>query len=60
EDHGKEIVEKLFEIIDQLVEQADGFLQAGAIQNAKNWGKLLQLQLQLLSDIPDQIKTKKE
>ncbi|MHA1367673.1 MAG: hypothetical protein ACTSP5_14855 [Candidatus Heimdallarchaeota archaeon] len=51
EDHGKEIVEKLFEIIDQLVEQADGFLQAG---------ELLQLQLQLLSDIPDQIKTKKE
>jgi len=60
EDHGKEIVEKLFEIIDQLVEQADGFLQAGAIQNAKNWGKLLQLQLQLLSDIPDQVKTEKE
>jgi len=58
--HGKEIVEKLFDIIDQLVEQADGFLEAGATQNAKNWSKLLQLQLELLRDIPNQIDTKKE
>jgi len=57
---GKEVVEKIFETIVQLLEQTKGLLDAGAIQNAKNWNKLLQLQLELINDIPNQIELKDE
>lgn len=56
EEKDKEIINKLFEIFDQLYEQTKGFLDAGAVQNARSWVKLLQLQLELMSDIPNQIK----
>ncbi|NHJ47900.1 MAG: hypothetical protein FK733_08940 [Asgard group archaeon] len=57
---GKEVVEKIFGIIDQLLDQAAGFVDVGAVQNAKSWNKLLQLQLELISDIPNQITIKEE
>ncbi|MBN1330772.1 MAG: hypothetical protein JXA54_14970 [Candidatus Heimdallarchaeota archaeon] len=55
EKNGKQIVVKLFEIIEQLLEQAKGFVDVGATQNAKNWNKLIQLQLELINDIPNQL-----
>ena len=57
---GKQIVEKTFEIIDQLLDQAKGFVDVGAVQNAKQWNKLIQLQLELINDIPNQIEIKEE
>lgn len=51
------IIIKLFDIFDQLYQQVDGFIEAGAVQNAKSWTKLLQLQLELMADIPNQIET---
>ncbi|HUU78904.1 MAG TPA: hypothetical protein VMX55_11200 [candidate division Zixibacteria bacterium] len=51
------IIVKLFEIFDQLYLQVEGFIEAGAVQNAKSWTKLLQLQLELMADIPNQIET---
>ncbi len=52
---GGKVVAKIFEIMAQLVDQTNGFIEVGAIQNAKSWNKLLQLQLELISTIPDQI-----
>ncbi|TET30165.1 MAG: hypothetical protein E3J70_05265 [Candidatus Heimdallarchaeota archaeon] len=52
---GDKVIAKIFDIIEQLVDQTDGFIEAGAIQNAKSWNKLLQLQLELIADIPNQI-----
>ena len=57
---GEKVVAKIFDIIEQLVDQTDGFIEAGAIQNAKSWNKLLQLQLELIGDIPNQIDFDKE
>jgi hypothetical protein len=57
---GKEVVEKIFGIIEQLLDQTTGFVDVGAVQNAKAWNKLLQLQLELISDIPNQITIKEE
>ncbi|NHJ03982.1 MAG: hypothetical protein EAX90_04110 [Candidatus Heimdallarchaeota archaeon] len=51
------IIVKLFDIFDQLYLQVEGFIEAGAVQNAKSWTKLLQLQLELMADIPNQIET---
>ena len=52
---GGKVIAKVFDIMNQLVDQTGGFIEAGAIQNAKSWNKLLQLQLELISTIPDQI-----
>ncbi|MHA1630981.1 MAG: hypothetical protein ACTSXO_02690 [Candidatus Heimdallarchaeota archaeon] len=57
---GRQVIEKIFESINQLLKQTKGLLDAGAIQNAKNWNKLLQLQLELINDIPNQITIKEE
>jgi hypothetical protein len=57
---GKQVVEKIFEIIDKLLDQAKGFVDVGAVQNAKQWNKLIQLQLELINDIPNQIEIKEE
>ncbi len=51
---------KIFEIFNQIYEQTEGFVDAGAVQNAKTWAKLLQLQLELMKDIPNQIPSKKD
>ncbi|MBK5114778.1 MAG: hypothetical protein KGD59_02950 [Candidatus Heimdallarchaeota archaeon] len=52
---GDKVIAKIFDIMAQLVDQTNGFIEAGAIQNAKSWNKLLQLQIELFSDIPNQI-----
>ncbi|NHJ33387.1 MAG: hypothetical protein FK732_11040 [Asgard group archaeon] len=57
---GGKVIAKIFDIMAQLVDQTGGFIEAGAIQNAKSWNKLLQLQLELISTIPDQIDFDKE
>ena len=57
---GRQVIEKIFESINQLLKQTKGLLDAGAIQNAKNWNKLLQLQLELINDIPNQITIEEE
>ncbi|NHJ39451.1 MAG: hypothetical protein FK731_05405 [Asgard group archaeon] len=57
---GKQVVEKIFAIIDQLLDQAKGFVDVGAVQNAKQWNKLIQLQLELINDIPNQIEIKEK
>jgi len=53
---GEEIFTKTMDIFEQLLSQAEGFIEAGAVQNAKAWCSLLQLQLELMKDIPSQIK----
>ena len=57
---GKQVVDKIFGIINQLLDQAKGFVDVGAVQNAKQWNKLLQLQLELINDIPNQSEVKEE
>ena len=57
---GGKVLEKFFGILNQLIEQAEGFVKAGAIQNAKSWSKLLQLELELINEIPNQVKVDKE
>lgn len=57
---GGEVVEKIFEIFHQMIDQATGFVEAGAVQNAKSWNKLLQLELELINDIPNQIDIPKD
>ena len=54
------VILKIFEIINQIFEQIEGFVDVGAIQNAKSWAKLLQLQLELMKDIPNQLPSKNE
>jgi hypothetical protein len=56
----KAALPKIMDILAQLVEQAEGFIEAGAIQNAKSWSSLLQLQLELIKDVPNQLKDSKE
>lgn len=53
------LILKIFEIFSQIYEQTEGFMDAGAVQNAKSWAKLLQLQLELMKDIPNQIPNEK-
>ncbi|MHA1213251.1 MAG: hypothetical protein ACTSSH_12430, partial [Candidatus Heimdallarchaeota archaeon] len=60
EKNGEQVIAKIFDIIEQLLEQAEGFVDVGAVQNAKSWNKLIQLQLELINDIPNQIKIKKD
>ncbi len=57
---GEKVVSKIFDIIAQLIDQAEGFVGAGAVQDAKAWNKLLQLILELINDIPNQIEIDKE
>jgi len=57
---GEEVVSKIFDIIDQLAKQAQGFIEAGAVQDARAWNKLLQLLLELIHDIPNQITIKEK
>ena len=54
------VIAKIFDILNQIYEQANGFCDAGAVQNAKSWAKLLQLQLELMKDIPNQIPSENE
>jgi len=60
EKNGEQVIVKIFDIIEQLLEQAEGFVDVGAVQNAKSWNKLIQLELELINDIPNQIKIKKD
>ncbi len=59
-DSSELVIVKIFEIFNQIYEQTEGFVDAGAVQNAKTWAKLLQLQLELMKDIPNQIPSKKD
>ncbi|MEA2071086.1 MAG: hypothetical protein U9O98_07325 [Asgard group archaeon] len=58
EEHGKQIVSEIFDVLDKLVDQADGFIEAGAIQNAKSWSSLLQLELDLIEQIVEKLPSK--
>lgn len=60
EKSSEQVVTKIIDILKQLISQAEGFIDAGAVQNAKAWCGLLQLQLELMNNIPDEIKIEKK
>jgi peroxiredoxin family protein len=52
EKNGVKVVAQMMKILTELMDQASGYIDAGAVENAKSWYSLLQLQLELMKEIP--------